>query len=176
MTDTTTTGEMNTPPTEMTHLDKLIVKDTCDSIIRCMSQFDKYTIKELNNDDCLYDYEGYDLVEKSTSIPIFSYYNDLMDGYCIVIPSHSYDSYGGNKVSTISLYNYKSDRSCKYDVSWSFPVSRFTKTKNISNAVLACELFYQHFCDEKDELGCVAVSKMLFEEYRKEPLFMKVVA
>ena len=171
---TTTTGEMITPPTEMTYQDRLIIKDTCDKIIRCMSQFKKYTTKQLMNDDYLYDYEEYEDFEKSTSIPIYSYRNENpLDGLCKVIPNLINESYKG---SIITLSHYKDDRTCEENTSWGFPVSRFTKTNNIYNAVYACELFYRHFCDKKDKLGRGAVSQMLLEEYRKEPLFMKEVA
>jgi len=176
-TTTTTTGVMITPPTEMTYKDRLIIKDTCDKIIRCMSQFSKYTKKELMNDDYLDDYEEYEDYEKSTSIPIYSYRNENhLDGLCEVRPITPVEGYVRNTGSRIILSHYKDDRPCEYDTSWGFPVRRFTKTKNIYHAVYACELFYQHFCDKKDELGRGAVSQMLLEEYRKEPLFMKEVA
>ena len=169
-----TTGEMITPPTEMIYKDRLIIKDTCDKIIRCMSQFSKYTQKELMSYDFLDDYEEYEDFEKSTSIPIYSYRNENhLDGLCEVRPNIPDEDYVGNRGSIIILYHYKDDRTCEYDTGWSFPVRRFTKTNNIHHAVYACKLFYQHFCDQKDELGRGAVSQMLKEEYRKEPLFLK---
>ena len=134
MTNTiTTTGEMITPPTEMTYQDRLIIKNTCDKIIRCMSQFSKYTKK---------------------------------DGLCVVYPNVRNESFKG---SIITVSHYKDDRPCEENTSWGFPVSRFTKTNNIYNAVYACKLFYEHF--NRGE-----VAEMLLEEYRKEPLFMKEVA
>jgi len=141
-----------------------------------MSQFGKYTKKELKNDDYWDDFEEYEDFEKSTSIPIYSYRNENhLDGLCKVEPTHHIEGYKGNTGSIIILYHYKDDLTCEYDTSWGFPLCRFTKNSNIYNAVFACELFYQHFCDQKDELGRGAVYKMLLEEYRKEPLFMKRV-
>jgi len=171
-------------PTEMTYQDRLIIKDTCDKIIRCMSQLNKYTKKELMNGNYLDDYENYEDFKKSTSIPIYSYRNENpLNGLCEVEP-YSTDRrlYEGGvdrrSVSLILLFHDKNDHlnPSKHDRSWSFPVGRFTKNNNIYNAVFACDLFYAHFNTDGVELLKGEVAQMLLEEYRKEPLFIKDAA
>ena len=170
----TTKGKLITPPTEMTYQDRLIIKDTCDKIIRCMSQFRKYTTKQLMNDEYLYDYDDFEDYKESTSIPIYSYRNENpLDGLLDFRPTTPNDDYAGNKGSIIILYNYKDTRVCEYDSSWGFPVRRITNNETIYNAVFACELFYKHFNKDGVELLKGAVAQMLLEEYDKEPVFYK---
>jgi len=168
---------MLNPPTEMTYQDRLIIKDNCDKIIRCLLQFKEYTIKEIKDDDYLYDYEEYEDFKKSTTIPIYSYYNEEpMDGLCEVELNTPTDSYVGGKGSEISLLHNKEDELSKYNTGFIVPISRFTKTNCIYNAVNACCLYYSHFNPdtENEEYPMRGVIKdMLLEEYKKEPLFIK---
>ena len=168
---------MITAPTEMTYKDKLIIKDTCDKIIRCMSQFKNYTKKQLMNDEFLDDYETWEDYKKSTSIPIYSYLNENpMNGLCEVIPTHPNDSYVGGKGSYIAMWHCKDNRTNKVNTSWGYPVGRYARKVNIYNAIYACELFYSHFNTDGVQLLKGEVAQMLLEEYSKEPLFLKEVA
>ena len=158
---------MITPSTEMTYPDRLIIKDTCDKLVRCMSQFEKYTVKELKEDDYMDDFEEYEDFEKTISIPIYSYLNENpLDGLCEVYPNTTSNLSTGHVYSQISLLHNKDDRMSECNTGWGFPLRRFTKRHNIWNAVVACELYYSHFTRS-------LVRDVLLEEYRKEPLFLK---
>lgn len=176
---TTTTGEMITPPTEMTYQDRLIIKDTCDKMIRCMWMMNKYSMKELRNRDYLDDYEEYDDYKKATTIPIYSYRNENnLDGYFRFFPTRRVEDYRGNIGTTLILSNSTTEES-EYDTSMTLPVYRWTKGDYICNAVLLCDWFYAHFCKEhQNDDGTMrrfgtlgTVGKMLDEEYEKKPLF-----